>query len=293
MLQKANPAPAEECVNGFTVLRPPGEGGAEATSRESEYLPLRCSCVSKHRLTWRSWGTPPSAHRTETETNMTTSTSTTFVGAAGVCAGVLLFTASAYGAFTLSDVQFWAGVAPGPDVNEAVLVIDWNDGSTPLAWGYRWLAGETKTGADMLSAIVGADPLLEVEGVEGNFVMSVAYAGRIQINLPVQPYTYWQYWVNNEVIEGTPDNFFEDAGHLLPPNGNPYDGDGLGKWVASSTGLMDRPLANGSWDGFVFGNYGETAGPGEPVAAPVVPEPAVLSLLAGVGVWRLRRRSRF
>lgn len=221
---------------------------------------------------------------------MTQSTSTTAVGAAAFWAGALLFTAPADGAFTLADVRNWTGVAAGPDVYEAVLVIDWSDGSVPLAWGYRWHASESKTGADLLQAIVGADPVLHVTGIEGNFLDSITYADRSQTGLPVQPFTYWQYWVNNAVIEGTPANNYDDAAHVLPPNGNPYDGEGPGQWMASSTGLLDRPLANGSWDGYVYGNFGETDGPLEPVAAPMVPEPGMLALATGALVVLFRRR---
>lgn len=290
----ANPARRENARGIFlAVFRPPGEGGAEAISRESEYLlPLLLNQPSGRDFHPESHAKAahPSAHRTEIETQMTPPTSTTAVGAAALWASVLLFTAPADGAFTLADIQNWTGVPAGPEVYEAVLVIDWSDGSVPLAWGYRWYASEPKRGSDMLNAIVGADPVLIVTGVEGGFVDSITYGERTQTGLPVQPFTYWQYWVNNEVIEGTPANNYDDAAHVLPPNGNPYEGEGSGRWVTSSTGLHERPLANGSWDGYVYGNFGETDGPLEPMAAPMVPEPGTLVLAAGALGWLFRRR---
>lgn len=222
---------------------------------------------------------------------MTTTSSTTTVGVAAALALAALFAAPADGAFTLADVQYWVGAPAGPAVHEAVLVIDWNDGSTPLAWGYRWQAEETKTGVDLVAAVVGADPRLNAVGAEANFVTNFTYDGRSQTGLTEQPFTYWQYWVNNAVIDGTPENGYEDAAHVLPPNGNPYDGDGPGAWVASSTGIIDRPLADGSWDGFVYANFGESDGPLEPVAA-AVPEPTGLALAAGAMVLCFRRRKR-
>lgn len=220
----------------------------------------------------------------------------TTIVAAGALAYAAFITPS-HAAFTLSDVRFWAGVPAGENAREAVLVIDWNDGAAPLAWGYRWPAAEAKTGADLLNAIVGADPRLSVSG--GDFVSFLRYDAngdgipeRSQASLNDPPYTFWGYFVNNAVIDGTPPTF-EDAAHVLPPNGNPYDGAGPGAWVSSSTGYLDRPLADGSFDGWVYANWGETSGPLEPVAALPVPEPLALTLAAsGLFLSCLRRTRR-
>jgi hypothetical protein len=94
--------------------------------------------------------------------------------------------------------------------------------------------------------------------------------------------------VNNAVIEGTPP-LFADAGHVLPPNGNPFATEVPGTWVFSSTGLAGRPLADGSWDGWVYASDPLNS-PREPVAA-VVPEPATAALLmAGPCLWLACRR---
>jgi len=91
------------------------------------------------------------------------------------------------------------------------------------------------------------------------------------------------------VIAGTPPLYL-DAAHVLPPNGNPYAPENPGSWFVSTTGLAGRPLADGSWDGWVYASD-PAPGPGAPVAAPV-PEPSGPALLLGAWLWALRRRHR-
>jgi len=208
----------------------------------------------------------------------------------------------ATGALTLADIEFWTGATAGPDVAEAVLVIDFNFAGAPLgapslAWGYRWGASESRTGHDLLAAIVAADPRLTATGLEFGFIDTLGYDvdlnGTPDFTHPgFDPGTgrYSAYWVNNAVNEGTPP-LFADAGHILPPNGNPFAAEAPGTWVFSSTGLAGRPLANGSWDGWVFASD-PVAGPREPLAAPV-PEPATpMLLLTTVGLFLCHRRRR-
>lgn len=60
-----------------------------------------------------------------------------------------------------SKIQRWVGEGE----NKAALVIQWNDDKDDnrmLVWGYRWKAGESKTGADMVLDIAKADPSLTV-----------------------------------------------------------------------------------------------------------------------------------
>lgn len=221
-------------------------------------------------------------------------TRTTFVVAAVLsCAA---FITSSHAAFTLADIRLWAGVPAGENTYEAALVIDWSDGSAPLAWGYRWSAAESKTGADLLSAIVGADPRLSTS--DGSFVSFFTYDAngdgtpeRRQTSLNDPPYTFWGYFVNNAVIDATPPDY-DNAAHILPPNGNPYDGEGPGAWVSSSTGYLERPLADGSFDGWVYAVWGETSGPLEPVAALPIPEPLTLALAAPALLLFGLRRTR-
>jgi len=56
--------------------------------------------------------------------------------------------------FTTDDVTFWTGSG----ANEAVLIVDFQDGTgtSSFAWGYRF--DGTTTGEDMLNAVADADP---------------------------------------------------------------------------------------------------------------------------------------
>ncbi len=222
---------------------------------------------------------------------------TTFVVAAG--AHCLFATAPPLrAAFTLQDIAFWTGTPDGPDVNEAVLVVDWSDGSTPLAWGYRWPAAEPRTGRDLLAAVVAADARLSVGGLASGFVSHFAWdadrdgtADLFHPDYDAATSRFWSYFVNNDVHEDPVD--FTKNSHIVPPAtsvvplGNPY---AETTWTASVTGVLDRPLADGSWDGFHW--VATPVGPGEPVAAPLIPEPATISLLLLSATGFLRRRVR-
>lgn len=220
------------------------------------------------------------------------------VAAALACAVAAPTTARA--AIALAGIDFWTGAPSAPGVHEAALVIDFAHPGAPggapsLVWGYRWPAGEARTGQDLLAAVVAADPRLEVTGLEFGFIDTVRYDADLDgvadfIHPGFDPATgrYSAYWVNNAVVEGTAP-FFADAGHLLPPNGNPFATEAPGAWVFSSTGLAGRPLADGSWDGWIYASE-PLAGPREPVAA-MIPEPSLAALLlAGPCLWLRRRR---
>lgn len=209
--------------------------------------------------------------------------------------------APADGAIALADIKFWVGAAPGPGVAEAALVIDFGfagaaPGAPSLMWGYRWPSSESRNGQDLLAAVVAADPRLDVTGLEFGFVDTIRYDADLDgtadyLHPGFDPGTgrYSAYNVNNAVVAGTPP-LFADAAHVLPPNGNPYAAEAPGAWVASTTGLAGRPLADGSWDGWVYASD-PVSGPREPVAA-VVPEPAAVLLLIGAPVLWLGRRNR-
>ena len=209
---------------------------------------------------------------------------------------------AARASITLANIDFWVGPAPGPAVHHAVLVIDFAYPGAPtsapsLAWGYRWPAAESRTGHDMLGAIIAADPRLDVTGLEFGFIDTLTYDadldGRPDYSHPgFDPVTssYSNYWVNNAVIDGTPPNF-DNASHILSPNGNPYADIAPGKWIFSSTGVAGRPLADGSWDGWIYASE-PAHGPRLPVAA-LIPEPAPAAflLLAAMAGW-LRRHQK-
>jgi hypothetical protein len=212
----------------------------------------------------------------------------------GILRAALLLLCSATiarSAVTFADIRLWAGTAPGPGVSEAAFVIDFQDGSRGVAWGYRWPAQETRTGQDMLAAILGADPALSVDSTF--FPNAFTYGARTQSfsdNGTPMDFTddlYWGYWVNNEVYNHPTD--FRLNSHIVPPAtvvvplGNPY---GPGHWVESNTGAAARPLVDGSWDGWVYGEY--LTPPGDALAA--VPEPSVAGFLILISLAGLSRR---
>ncbi|HEX2750475.1 MAG TPA: PEP-CTERM sorting domain-containing protein [Verrucomicrobiales bacterium] len=208
-----------------------------------------------------------------------------------VALALLLSATFARSAVSFADIRLWAGAAPGPGVNEAAIVIDFHDGSPGVTWGFRWNAAETRTGQDMLAAVLGADSRLTVDSAF--FPNSFSFGNRTRSysdnGTPANYFddVYWGYWVNNDVYYDP--NDFNLNSHIVPPAtqvvplGNPY---GPGHWVESSTGAAARPLVNGSWDGWTYGAFGTQ--PGDAVAA--VPEPAAASLLVFAGAFVLRRR---
>jgi hypothetical protein len=205
---------------------------------------------------------------------------------------LLVSATCARSAVTFADITLWAGAAPGPGINQAALIIDFRDGSPGLAWGYRWPAAESRTGQEMLAAIIGADPALSADSIF--FPNTLTYGARTRSfsdNGTPADFTddrYWGYWVNNEVYYH-PTDFLLNS-HIVPPAtevvplGSPY---GPGHWVESSTGAAGRPLVDGSWDGWVWGPY--LTQPGN--ALPAIPEPST-AWLAAIAVALLGRRGR-
>ena len=218
---------------------------------------------------------------------------------AAVLAAVVFCAPGAPAAITTADLEFWIGSAPGPGISEAVLVLDWRDGAPGLAWGFRWNPAESKSGRDMLAAVAGADPRLTVQGLESGFVSNFGFDAnrdgtpeRFRPGFDPGTGEFWDYFVNNEVYLDPID--FTKNGHVIPPAtavvplGNPYDGGGPGRWVESSTGILDRPLVDGSWDGFAYAVFG---GPGPDEPLPVsIPEPATLLLTGLLPVLLIFRR---
>jgi hypothetical protein len=105
---------------------------------------------------------------------------------------------------------------------------------------------------------------------------------------------YLNYFVNNHQQAGVfADGPAPGGAHLLPPLGSPYDESGPGAWISSNTGVLGRPVVDGSWDGWVYSDG--AALPVLAVNAPNrIPEPAAQGLLwfgTGALLWRRRRRS--
>ena len=213
------------------------------------------------------------------------------------------------GVIDFTDIVIWAGSG----TNEAALVVDWDDGLSPLAWGYRW--DGTATGEDLLTAIVAADPnfytSLNNTFGPGLFVSGFGYdrdadgfsvmdgsrdtlfdADGIYIGIPSNDATSTDpddsYAETNTAPGATG---FGDFWEYFVGSGNPYNG---GSWVSSNEGISDRMLTNGDWDGFRHPGFIRT----EPAmanaaGAAAVPEPGSSALLTLIACgWMFRRRRR-
>ena len=167
---------------------------------------------------------------------------------------------------SLDNIEYWVGAG----ANRAALVVQWNDGLTPVsvAWGYRW--DGTATGLDMLRAIAGStrveDPAGETvgaaSGADGRLNLGlVEYSfGLSVLSLEYSPSAgatrtqsdwysgYWQYLIRGGkfeyydwATEGTA--LYDEAGSAS------YES---GAWTSSPIGAGDRPLIDGAWDAYAF-----------------------------------------
>ena len=215
--------------------------------------------------------------------------------------GLLLAPATTHAAFTFNDIEFWTGSGG----SQAALVIDFNDGTTDrsYAWGYRFDSATPRTGADLFLSVVEADPRLTADAAVGSFGLFVnaitfdpdgtgSLVAHSQTTPPFDSEAasnpFFNYFVNNEVFNDPVD--FNNNSHILPPNGEPFADTNPGSFINSSTGASGRPLADGSYDGYIFADFGTTP-PTEPFAATAIPEPgsAILLLLAAPALMRRRR----
>ena len=208
-------------------------------------------------------------------------------------AGVFLVPKSP--AVSFNDIQFWIGSG----TNRAGLVVEWSTpetfgGSTvpapvadkSLVWGYRF--DGTATGAQMLAAILAADPRLYVviDETYGTYVEAIGYhlAGG---GGGITDGSFTNFFTNGLLTNATVDvdaaapltpgdlywggyfgpnwelwNELGDVGGFLnspdcgpnpywTPNdpNNPYSGV-HGQWEYAQTGLDSLLLTNGSWIGF-------------------------------------------
>ena len=71
---------------------------------------------------------------------------------------MLLLNISVIWSISFDEVQYWVG--EGSD--QALVLMDWQDDSPALVWGYRFTA--MTTGREMLEAIVDADERLNYNG---------------------------------------------------------------------------------------------------------------------------------
>ena len=186
---------------------------------------------------------------------------------------------------SLDNIEYWVGAG----ANRAALVVQWNDGLTPVsvAWGYRW--DGTATGLDMLRAIAGStrvedpagEPVGAASGADGRLNLGlVEYSfGLSVLSLEYSPSAgatrtqsdwysgYWQYLIrggNFEYYDWATEGMalYDEAGS------NSYES---GAWTSSPIGAGDRPLIDGAWDAYAF-------------AAEVIAEPLVQPLAAKLPV---------
>lgn len=192
-------------------------------------------------------------------------------------------------------IDYWVGTGS----NRAALVIDWNDGVSPvsLAWGFRW--DGLATGEDMFLAIAGvtlgdiaatgADARLSISITSysfGNAVDRIVYAGSgySHDSAGFLSGGYWEYYCMGGAFD-------------TPPNGDPntfggsefYPGTGGSPaFMSAFTGFSDRQLSEGSWDAWSFAPDFISPGVDVPVAA--VPEPGVWQLVVFSGIiWVFAR----
>jgi len=212
-----------------------------------------------------------------------------------------LLAASAHG-FDFGDITHWAGSG----LNEAAIVIDWNDTMTPesIVWGYRW--NGTATGEDMLRAVVASDSNLYIK-VSDETAFGIALFG-IGYDLDADGFalTSNETFTNRTIVTdydgadgasaSDADDHYQEGwytgfwGYYVAESDGTLPGSG--DWGFSGLGMSSRELSDGSWDGWSFasGFDGSTPDAPTPASAPV-PEPFSVAGL-GLGLLALKRRKR-
>ena len=210
---------------------------------------------------------------------------------------------------SFDDIQFWTGSG----TNRSALVLQGNDGGTPisLAWGYRWSGNAT--GIAILKAIAGSTTVTEqqspstildsLSGADSRLTLTMERYGfgdsifSVSFNDGLQNRTradwasgYWAY----SIFGG---NFSYDA---YDANGDyigsaNYSQNGSSSypstWFSSPIGASDRELVDGSWDAFSFAPGFTTSAILQPYAVSV-PEPSVAILVTVALVFFMLRRRR-
>jgi hypothetical protein len=190
--------------------------------------------------------------------------------------------------FDASQVTTWVGRG----TNQAVMVIDWNDGIAPAstAWGYRW--DGSATSRDVLEAVAASDAGLHFcyhPGFPGTIVFGIGYdgdgdRGRFVRGVPgLGQESGFAIDPDDHYREGWFDGFWS----IWIGNGNPYAD---GAWEESSLGFSFLALTNGSWLGWGFdADFSSIPGgtddaPGLPVAARSDYAVEVMDYVEGTGV---------
>jgi hypothetical protein len=161
----------------------------------------------------------------------------------------------------------------GEGENLSYFVLDFKNGPVPQSYAFGYRYSGAKTGGDMLDALVADVPTFTANtqtfGNFGRFMIGLGFDGKFQDNSPPNPNAFWAYWLAE---------------------------DGL-NWATSDFGLDGRPLANGSWDGWTWGqdfNNFPGPAPSTPFLSADAPEPGsgLLALIALGVVGLVTRRKQ-
>jgi hypothetical protein len=198
------------------------------------------------------------------------------------CAG------AAQAGFASSNVTYWIGSG----TNDAILVIDWNDGIDPqsLAWGVRW-NGEM-TGAELMEKVRESDTKFRYRyhpAFPGSAVYAIGHdTGYDRMTVlegqpGIQSETGFAFDLNDHYREG----WFSGFWSFWESVGAPFEG---GAWQKATVGLSTGILTNGTWLGWGYdadfsSNFGglEDA-PDEPAAARSEYATRVVEYVPGSGI---------
>ena len=206
---------------------------------------------------------------------------------------IICAAAPAQAAFTFNDIEFWVGAGS----NHAALVLDWNDGieSQSLVWGYRF--DGSATGEDMLRAVITADDNLYAKiSVPGAFGISTfgfgydldsdGFAISDGISFGPDGIAVTTEANADGAFALDSDDHYEEGWFssgfwtYWNSSNDPFAG---GAWDSAATGVSDRVLQSGDWDGFSFDPvFSFTDPPSEPVAATLPAPPAFFVLAVAV-----------
>ena len=165
-----------------------------------------------------------------------------------------------------SKIERWAGEGDC----KAALAIKWadgqNDGKT-LVWGYRWNKGETKTGEDLIRAVVKADPALYMMATQASWGFYIGAFGydadgdRYVTLTTMEDEIYPRngvFDIPSSEFETTASTEYGDGDAWNTPSGNT---DYWGYYTAekasdaigySNVGASGRNLTDGCVDAYVF-----------------------------------------
>jgi hypothetical protein len=162
--------------------------------------------------------------------------------------------------FSFNDIRFWVGIGE----NRAAVAIDWfDDVAEPpaLVWGYRW--DDSASGAEMLLAVVSADPRLFAKLQEtplGLAVYGLGYDANDDGQFALDDGTVFDSagiaWANepDDTVGALGGDHYAEGWllgfwHYGASAGDPFGG---GAWASSGAGVSNRMLTAGAWDSWAF-----------------------------------------